>query len=149
MKKSKSTFKIFVICSFLLAISSCASVYIAKDYSGSQCYQIVDEYLQTQGWGRTVESEKIVYIKGENIQLTIDYESEGLEVQIHLEKMEGDTFEVSVGNWGMVGEIHLMKSRFERLSSKLDEKIKEKCHVENVALFLHQHREKSAALSIE
>ena len=92
-----------------------------------------------------VESGKIVFIKGQSIQLTFDYDnqvagqgkSEGLEVQIHLEKKEGDNFEVSVGNWGMIGEIHLMKNRFERISSKLDEKINEKCQSKKVTLFFH------------
>lgn len=130
MKKSKSIFKTSAIIFFLLAISSCASVYIAKDYSGSQCYQIVDDFMQSQGWERTVESEKIVYIKGQMVKVTFNYDDEDLEVQIHLEKMKDEAFKVSVGNWGIVGDIHLLKNRFERISSKLDEKIKEKCHLE-------------------
>ena len=135
MKKLKNTFKISAVISFLLTLSSCSNLYITKDYSGSQCYQIVDEYLQSQGWERTAESEKIVFIKGQSIQLTFDYDNqvagqginEGLEVQIHLDKKEDDAFEVSVGNFGMNGEIHAMENRFKRISSKLDEKIKEKC----------------------
>jgi hypothetical protein len=137
MKKLKSTFKILAVVSFLLALSSCAGVYVTKDYSGSQCHQFVDEYLQSQGWEREVESEKIVFVKGQSIMLTLDYESEGPEVQIHVEKKQDEDFEVSVGNWGMVGEIHLMENRFERISSRLDEKIKEKCPSEKLTLFYH------------
>lgn len=137
MKKLISTFKISALISFLLALSSCAGVYVTKDYSGSQCYQIVDEYLQSQGWEREVESGKIVFIKGQSIKLTLDYDSEGLEVQIHLEKKQGDDFEVSVGNWGMVGEIHMLKDRFERISSKLDKEIKERCQLKKVTLVYH------------
>lgn len=137
MKKLIIAFKVSAIISFSLALSSCAGVYVTKDYSGSQCYQIVDEYLQSQGWEREVESDKIVFIKGQSIKLTLDYDGEGLEVQAHLEKKQGDDFEVSVGNWGMVGEIHLMKDRFERISSKLDEEIKERCPSEKVTLVFH------------
>jgi hypothetical protein len=140
MKKLKNTFKILAIISFLLALSSCTSIYITKGYSGSQCYQIADEYLQSQGWERTIESEKIVFIKGQSIQLSFDYDNqvnEGFEVQIHLDKKQDDAFEVSVGNFGMIGEIHAMKNRFERISSKLDEKIKAKCQPKKVTLFLH------------
>ncbi len=121
------------------------NLYITKGYSGSQCYQVADEYLQSQGWERTVENGKIVFVKGQSVQLTFDYDNqvagqgvtEGLEVQIHLEKKEGEAFEVSVGNFGMVGEIHAMENRFERISSKLDEKIKEKCHSGKVTLLFH------------
>ena len=137
MKRLRSIFKILAVLSSFLSLSSCWSIYVTKDYSGSECYKIVDDYLQDQGWERTVENDKIVFIKGQSIKLTFSYDSEGLEVQIHLERKEGEDFDVSVGNWGMIGEIHLMESRFERISSKLDEKIKENCQLNKVTLFFH------------
>ena len=127
MKKLRNAFKVLGTLLCFIFLSSCYNLYITKDYSGSQCYQIVDEYLQSQGWERNVESEKIVFIKGQSIKLTLDYDSEGLEVQVHLQQKKDGAFDVSVGNFGMVGELSQMKNRFERISSKLDEKIKEKC----------------------
>ena len=137
MKRLRSTFKILAVLPCLLALSSCSSIYVTKDYSGSQCYKIVDDYLQDQGWERTVEDDKIVFIKGQSVKMTFAYDSEGLEVQIHMKRKKGEAFDVSVGNWGMIGEIHLMENRFERISSKLDEKIKEECQFNKVTLVYH------------
>lgn len=127
MKKSKNIFKALVVIFLLFSLPACQNLYVTKHYTNSQCYQFVDEYLQGQGWERIVESDKVVFVKGQSVKLTFNYDAEGPEVQVHLEQKENGAFDVSVGNFGMVGEIHQMENRFERISEKLDEKIKEKC----------------------
>ncbi len=112
----------------ILAIaSSCANVYVTKAYSRPECFDYTASYLRSQGWDESREGANLIFRKGANIVPTLDYDTETLEVQVHLRQLPDNTFEVAVGNLGMAGEIHLLRNRFHRISSKLDEKISAEC----------------------
>lgn len=111
----------------ILAFLSGCSLFIIEKYETDICVDKVKTYLSHNSWSITHEDAKIIeFKKGASIVPTFNYDNEDIEVLIILEKQKTG-YKVEVGNYGMYPELILMKDRFKRISSKLNEYIANEC----------------------
>lgn len=100
-----------------LLFTSC-SLFVKTSHFKKECIDVIDQELINNGWEKSENKNIIEYKKGANIMPTLDYDDEGLEVQILIEKSPNG-FIMEVGNYGMYPELKLMEQRFKRISDKL------------------------------
>lgn len=65
---------------------------------------------------------RFVFKRGASLALEFDYNSEAIEMQVILEKLE-NSLKISVGNWGFPFEPLLMKKRFQKNLESISEQI--------------------------
>lgn len=115
---------ILLITVFLL--SSC-SLFVRKEYRGSNCLPKISHYLISENWELTSTSDtELEFRVGNSFVPTFDYEGDELEVQVVIKK-NNKTYSIEVGNYGLYIELVQMKPRFARISETIDGFIKKEC----------------------
>lgn len=112
----------------LVFITTSCSHFIEKSYTEPICINKLKSLLIFNGWEISKENLNVVILKkGKKLVATNDYESEDLEVQIHIDQAKTPQV-IEVGNYGIYFELKMMSPRFKRISSYIDDFIKKtKC----------------------
>lgn len=100
------------------------SVYVEKRYPIEHIGLIEDFFEQANrfpgaDWQKFSSSRGSGYRQGRQLALTLDYESDSLEVKAYIEESESEVV-VSIGNSGFPFEPMLAKSRYEDIANKLN-----------------------------
>jgi len=99
------------------------SVYIERRFPKSQ-RPLVESFFQHSNrfpcaaWKPFGNSRGHGYKKGKQVCLTLDYNSDSLEVKAYLEE-DGQNVIVSIGNSGFPFEPLMAKARYEEIANKL------------------------------
>lgn len=126
--------------------------YVSRDVAAPKDMNALRQSFTDNGFREKVLGDnRFLYKRGAPVTLEFNYDSEAIEVQVILERLD-DKLKISVGNWGLPFEPLMMKGRFERnlagIASEVTEQGRLKHKPEQASHVAAQSKEESNAAKL-